>query len=102
MFICTKRYKIGQEMAELGPFPPEKLRDNIEKCIIASSINASCIIAFVFLSNKSMVHSKNKNANWKPIKSELVTRDEEEELQRSFANWLFLRKPEEIMTFLAA
>ena len=55
--FVPKISKIGQEIAELGAFPPERLRESIEKHIIASYIIASymivsCIIAsYIIASN---------------------------------------------------
>ena len=64
--FVPKISKIGQEIAELGAFPPERLRESIEKHIIASYIIASCIIVsciiasniFASLHQTSLHHCK--------------------------------------------
>ena len=49
--FVPKISKIGQEIAELGAFPLERLRESIEKHIIASYIMHNCIMHHCIIAN---------------------------------------------------
>ena len=88
--FVPKRSKMAQEMAELGPF--SLLRGWVIPLTSTSLLMHHCII----VSGKWLGDSRtakflsgsHKKVNWSPQEEK-----EQEELQWSVANWLFLGKP---------